>query len=61
MTKKIIKRFARQFVKDEKGAALIEYTILIGIITAGVIAVVVAVGGWVGNQWDTLNSELGIT
>ena len=47
--------------KDEKGAALIEYSILIGIITAGVITIVIAVGGWVTDQWETLNAALNIT
>jgi len=47
-----------RFRKDEKGAALIEYSILIGIITAGVITIVIAVGAWVATQWNTLNVAL---
>ena len=49
-----------RFRKDEKGAALIEYSILIGIITAGVITIVLAVGTWVTAQWTTLNTALGL-
>ena len=49
-----------RFRKDEKGAALIEYSILIGIITAGVITIVIAVGGWVAAQWTNLASALGV-
>ena len=58
MTKQIIKRTARRFAKDEKGAALIEYSILIGIITAGVIVLVIAVGAWVTGKWASLNALL---
>lgn len=37
---------------------MIEYSVLIGLITAAVIATVVTVGSWVGNQWTILNSNL---
>ncbi|PBB22894.1 MULTISPECIES: Flp family type IVb pilin [unclassified Mesorhizobium] len=48
----------RQFRDDENGAAMVEYTVLLGIITVAVIATVVLVGTWVGNQWTTLNTRL---
>ena len=46
--------------KDESGASLLEYTILIGIITAGTVATVIVIGGWVGTQWTTLQTNLGL-
>jgi pilus assembly protein Flp/PilA len=46
------------FVRDEDGASLIEYSILIGLIAALVIAIIAAVGGWIQNQWSTLNTAL---
>lgn len=49
---------ARQFRDDENGAAMVEYTILLGIITVAVIASVVIVGGWVSTQWTTLSGQL---
>ncbi len=49
---------ARQFRNDENGAAMVEYTILLGIITVAVIAAIVFVGGWVGTQWSDLQAEL---
>ncbi|RWM06705.1 Flp family type IVb pilin [Mesorhizobium sp.] len=49
---------ARQFRDDENGAAMVEYTILLGIITVAVIASVIFVGGWVGTQWTTLSTTL---
>jgi len=49
---------ARRFVREENGAALIEYSILIGLITAAVIATIVLVGGKVAGYWTTLNAAL---
>ena len=43
---------------DEEGAAMIEYSVLIGLITALVIALVVTVGQWVENAWNDLNAAL---
>lgn len=44
--------------KDESGAALIEYTILIGLITVAAITAIVAVGTWVSGKWTTLDTNL---
>jgi pilus assembly protein Flp/PilA len=44
--------------RDEDGAALIEYTVLLGILVVAVIATIVAVGGWVNNKWTLLNGQL---
>ena len=49
---------ARQFRSDENGAAMVEYTILLGIITVAVIVSVLFVGGWVANKWATLQTQL---
>jgi len=56
-----IKDAAVRLWKDERGASLLEYSILIGLITAGVVTTVFAVGGWAGQQWTNLKSNLGIT
>ena len=40
--------------KDENGATMIEYSILIGLITALVISLIVAVGGFVSGAWTSL-------
>lgn len=50
----ILKKLAR----DEEGASLIEYTVLIGIITVGAIATILLVGTWVTTRWQALNSAL---
>jgi pilus assembly protein Flp/PilA len=48
----------RRLAKDEEGAALIEYTVLLGILVVAVIATIIAVGGWVNNKWTALNTAL---
>ena len=47
-----------RFLREEDGASLIEYSILIGLITALVIAIIVVVGTWVQNAWTNLNAQL---
>ena len=48
----------RKLVNDEDGAALVEYTVLLGIMLVAVVATIVAVGGWVGTKWTALNTAL---
>lgn len=45
--------------EDEDGAALIEYTVLLGIMLVAVIATIGLVGTWVNTKWTTLNTALG--
>lgn len=52
--RKLIAKFAR----EEDGAAMVEYTVLLGIITVAVIGAIIFVGGWVGTQWSTLETKL---
>ena len=44
--------------QDEDGAALIEYTVLLGILIVAVIATIGLVGTWVSGQWTTLQGSL---
>jgi pilus assembly protein Flp/PilA len=48
----------RRLGKDEDGAALIEYTVLLGVLLVAVIAVIGSVGAWVGGQWSSLCKAL---
>jgi pilus assembly protein Flp/PilA len=48
----------QKFKEDEEGAALIEYTVLLGIMLVAVIASIKVVGGWVGTQWTSLSTAL---
>lgn len=53
-----MKMLLAKFVGDESGAALIEYTVLLGVLVVAVIATIAAVGGWVNTQWTALNTQL---
>ena len=52
MTKALnaIKRFAA----DEEGTALMEYTILLGILVVAVITIIGTLGTWITAQWTKL-------
>ena len=52
------KNLVRRLAKDEHGAALIEYTMILGILIVAVLATLIAVGNWVNGIWTTLNSQL---
>ena len=48
----------KQLKRDEDGASLIEYTVLLAILLVAVIAVIGAIGGWILNTWSNLNTAL---
>lgn len=47
-----------KFFKDEEGLETVEYAIILGLIVAGTIVLVVAIGQWVENQFSAVNNEL---
>jgi pilus assembly protein Flp/PilA len=47
-----------QYTAAKDGAALIEYTVLLGILVVAVIGTIVAVGTWVNGKWSALQSQL---
>lgn len=51
--------FFARLRKDEKGATMIEYSILIGIITVLAIASIGLMGNYVASQWAQLVSATG--
>ena len=56
-----VKRAFRLFThlrKDDGGATLIEYSILIGLLTTAVMLMVFAISGWIADTWSSLNSAL---
>ena len=59
---KVVMRKAMQLVQrlrgDEEGAALVEYTVLLGVMLVAVISTIVLVGGWVTNKWGALLTTL---
>lgn len=51
-------KFLKQFRDDESGAAMVEYSILVGIIAAASLLAILAIGGWVGDQFTGLCANL---
>lgn len=47
-----INKVCVDFVKNEDGLALTEYLILLGLLTAGVIAAVLSIGGSLQTAWQ---------
>jgi pilus assembly protein Flp/PilA len=56
-----IKKTTVHLWKDESGASLLEYSVLIGLIVAGVVASIIAVATWTGGRWGNLLSTLNTT
>jgi pilus assembly protein Flp/PilA len=48
----------KQFASDEEGAALVEYTVLLGIMLVAVITTIGLVGGWMSTKWTALWTAL---
>ncbi|MEW6630578.1 MAG: Flp family type IVb pilin [Pseudomonadota bacterium] len=49
---------ATQFRNDENGAAMVEYSILVGIIAGAAILAILAIGGWVSGRFTGLCTNL---
>lgn len=49
---------AMRLLRSEDGVTMLEYTILIGIITIAVITSVAYAGTWVSTQWTALTAKL---
>jgi pilus assembly protein Flp/PilA len=52
--RELMERLAR----DEEGAALVEYTVLLGIMLVAVITTIGLVGGWMSTKWTALWTAL---
>lgn len=49
---------ARQFRDDDNGAAMVEYSILVGIIAGAAILIIVGIGLWVNGRFTDLCTDL---
>ncbi len=47
-------KLIKQFCDDENGAAMVEYSILIGIIAVASIGIIIGIGGWVSGRFTGL-------
>ena len=48
----------RSFVRDDQGLETVEYAIILGLITAGVILTAAAIGVWVFGVYSGVQSDL---
>jgi Flp pilus assembly pilin Flp len=48
-----------KFLKNEEGLETVEYAIITGLIVAGTITAIVTLGGWVNDQFTTVNANVG--
>jgi len=49
----------RSFISDEQGLETVEYGIIVGLIVAGTIGAITAIGVWVNAQFTTLQTDIG--
>jgi pilus assembly protein Flp/PilA len=63
MTKLIAKAHTAliRFTSDKAGAALVEYSLLIGFISVVVVAMLLLISPWISLQWTNLADALGLT
>ena len=55
----VVRMIARRLWRDRRGAALIDYALLIGLVTLTVFGAVSAIGSWVHGIWLNFLSSLG--
>ncbi|MEM6495703.1 MAG: hypothetical protein AAF709_03130 [Pseudomonadota bacterium] len=53
-----IKSSIKRFCQDESGAALMEYSILIGIVSATAVGLAFGARDWIIAQWTELQGDL---
>lgn len=51
----------KRFAADEEGTALMEYTILLGILVVAVIVIITGLGTWIKGKWCALANSLNTT
>lgn len=51
---------SRIFIADQSGATMIEYSVLIALITVVLVTLVLAAGGYLVTGWPNLSGALGI-
>lgn len=53
-----ITKFVKSFLADDQGLETVEYAIIGGLIVAGTIVTIVAIGLWVNTKFTALNTNL---
>ena len=50
--------FVGKLRQDQDGAAMIEYTVLLGVMMVGVMTTIGLVGTWIAGHWTTVQVQL---
>ncbi len=53
-----IKSIFARLHRDKRGATMVEYSVLIALITVGTIAMISTVGGTITTNWTTLSTTM---
>jgi len=53
-----LRNYLSQFLKDEQGQDLIEYTLLMAFIALASASIFISTGGSIANIWGTANTSL---
>ncbi len=56
-----VTRLLRDLREDVGGATIVEYSLLIGLLTVAIILSVAGIGTWLGVQWTALCTATGAT
>ena len=48
-----------RFVRDERGLEVVEYSIIVGLVVAGIIATIAAIGVWVAGVYNSVKAAIG--
>ncbi len=56
-----IKSIFARLRRDKRGATMVEYSVLIALVTIGTIATITLVSGKITSNWVTLNGKLTTT
>jgi len=48
----------KRFLKDEQGLETVEYAVILGLIVAGTITAVVALGTWVSSRFESVKETV---
>ena len=53
-----MRQLARLF-REQDGLETVEYAIILGLIVAGTVGIIAALGSWVHDKFQTVQTELG--
>jgi len=49
----------KRFMNDDRGLETVEYAIILGLVVAGTIGLVAAIGAWVQTRFQDVADEIG--